>query len=255
LSRWYHFARLKVYQVLPNRVPNILNNWSDEGLVMSMDRQAHSATSIVSCDHVEYGDLVVAAGPSANRLVTIWGSKIFMMLVIAAGMTGLSRFASHVNGPDQRSAESNEPGAGIIVRAEALHIWLPSAFLGLAKRQSTSDALRSHQDLRTFLELGRQQNLWYAMTVRSHLANGSFIDVPYVRQPYGEPNLFFEFLDVLGTATEDPPCEPDGDCTNAVIHIVPDEILKCERQDVLTELRNHPYKLDGLTRRGGFAGP
>jgi hypothetical protein len=179
---------------------------------------------------------------------------MFMVLVLAAGGLALTDFASDVDKKDQNLADGDRPGAGIIVRSEVLHIWLPPAFVEWATRQPSSGVMRTHEDLKRFLERRGQEKLWYATTTRGHQANGNSVDLPLVRQPYSEPNSFPEFLEILAVAAEDSSDEATDKFSSASVHVLPEESIMIDFRDVMAELRRHPCSLAGLERRGDSGG-
>jgi hypothetical protein len=221
-----------------------------------MSNQAHpiEADAIEPHDRVGHDESVVATGPLERRFVSIWASRIFMVLVLAAGGMALTDFASHVDKKDQNLADADQAGAGIIVRSEMLHIWLPPTFLEWATCHASSEVMRTHEDLRRFLEIRGKEKLWYAMTTRAHQTNGEFVDLPFVRQPYNEPTLFPQFLAILAVATENSSDEATDELSSTSVHVLPEE-SKCESRDVMAELQRHPYSLAGLERRGDSRGP
>jgi hypothetical protein len=222
-----------------------------------MANQAHpiEADAIVPHDRVGHDESLIATDPPPRRFVSIWASRIFMVLVLAAGGMALTDFTSDGDKKDQNLADGDQPGAGIIVRSEVLHIWLPPAFVEWATRQPSSGVMRTHEDLKRFLELRGEEKLWFAMTVRAHQTNGNSLDMPVVRQPYSEPILFPQFLDILAVAAENSSDDATDNFSSASVHVLPEKSMKCERWEVMAELQRHPYSLDGLDRRADSRGP
>jgi hypothetical protein len=221
---------------------------------MSNRDHLHNGNAIVPHGPVGHDECVVATGPSPRRFVSIWASRMFMVLVLTAGGLALTDFASDVDKRDQNLADGGQPEAGIIVRSEVLHIWLPPAFVEWATRQRSSGVMRTHEDLKRFLERRGQEKLWYAMTARAHQANGNSVDMAVVRQPYSEPNSFPEFLHILAVATENSSDEATDKLSSASVHVLPEESMKCEIRDVMAELQRNPYALVGPERRGDSGG-
>ena len=218
------------------------------------ERREDEGRSIVPHDRAERDEFVFAPGRLPARVVSRWGSKIIMVLVVAGGAMRLTHFASAVSKMDQNVADGNQAGSGIIVDFEVLHIWLPPTFLELANRQSPSGVLLAHEDLQRFLEVRCQEKLWYAMTTRGHLANGEIVDLPLVRQPYNEPSSFPLFQKILAAAAQNPFDDPTDEFSSASIHVLTDELVKCEIRDVMAELKRNPYALVGLEHRRDFEG-
>ena len=188
---------------------------------MSIHRYGYDDKAIFPHDRAEPGTRGLASGQSPRRLVSIRGSNIFMASLMAAATMGLTRFAGHLSTHDQSVADRNQPGAGIIVGSEVLDIWLPPVFIELANDEELSDLLRTHDDLRRFLELRDQKSVRYALTVRGHLANGTFVDMRFVRQPYDKPSLFPEFLETLAMAPGRQSGEPGVDVAGPSVHVWP----------------------------------
>jgi hypothetical protein len=222
---------------------------------MSNRCHLYNGNAIVPHDRVGHDESLIATGPPPRRFVSIWVSRMFMVLVLAAGGLALTNFASDVDKKDQNLADGDQPEAGIIVRSEVLHIWLPPALIELANRQPSSGVMRTHEDLKQFLERRGQEKVWYAMTTRGHQANGNSIDMPFVRQPYSEPNSFPEFLHILAVATENSSDEATDEFSSALVHVLPEESVTFDFRNVMAELQRHPYSLAGLDRRADSRGP
>jgi hypothetical protein len=185
---------------------------------------------------------VFNASPTLPRLFRVWGDKVAMGIMIAATVIGLARLASHATQPDRDLEPDDCSGAGMIVRYEVLHLWLPESLTELAKRQYQSPGVRVHEELQRFLELQDQEDLWYALTTRGHQVNGDFADLTFIRRPYYDPHHFPELLDVLATAAGNPPRYPNEDFSTASVHIMPGESLKRGPQEVIAELLRVPKK-------------
>jgi len=99
--------------------------------------------------------------------------------------------------PAHEDETEEVPGAGIIVRSEVIQLRIPAVFRELARIQFQDQILRGHNDLRSFLERRRLQDLCYSLTTRGHQVNGGHSDITFVRHPYAEPHHFQEVLDIL----------------------------------------------------------
>jgi hypothetical protein len=126
---------------------------------MSLTSHEHNETTIIPNDRAGQGETIFAAASARRRLMTSWRGNLFMLFTIGAGAFVLSRFTSHVSRLDQMLTPTGRPGAGMVVCSEVLCIWLPSALVELAKRQSQSRAFRSHDELSQFLILRDQEDL------------------------------------------------------------------------------------------------
>jgi hypothetical protein len=174
-------------------------------------------------------EAALAAGRSPRRLLTIWGEKVIMTLVIVAATMGLTRFATHVSRQAQGLAPDGGPGAGTVIRTEVLHLWLPQTLLEQAK----------HRPLQQFLERQGQEKLWYALTTRGHQQNGGFADITMIRRPCDDPPHLSELLDILATAGGNPPSDPNLDYSKAAVHIIAEEMANREPREVIAELLGH----------------
>jgi hypothetical protein len=142
----------------------------------------------------------------------------------------LTRFAYHVTRHAHGLADDDGADAGIVIRTEVLHLWLPQTLLEQAK----------HRPLQQFLERQGQDNLWYALTVRGHQHNGGFADITIVRRPCNDPARLSELLDILATAGGNPPSDPKLDFSHASVHIIAEEMAHREPREVIAELLGHP---------------
>ncbi len=163
-----------------------------------------------------------------------------MMMVLGGGAIGLIGLSHHVARQDQEVEPTNHPGAGMIVRSELVHLWLPRTLIELAQRQSRSPLVQSHEDLRRFLEVEGRQDLWYAMTVRGYQVNGEAADITIIRWPYDDAPHLPELLEILATIAGNPSRRPDADFSKAAIHIIGDELRKGVPREVMAEMLGHP---------------
>jgi hypothetical protein len=160
------------------------------------------------------------------RLLRSWGDKVLMVFVIVAAAIAFARFDFRAGGPRQAAENVSPPGSGAIVGAEVLHLWIPEALIDLA----------AHEDLQILLEQKGQEDLWYAITVRGHQANGDPADITFIRHPYSDPANLQEFLVVLATTKGKPPADSIVDFSTAEIHVLPRELLNRDPRETLKEL-------------------
>lgn len=169
-----------------------------------------------------------------RHLTPNWGEMVgvavFLAAVIAWLSIGSTRSAPK---PDTDVASG---GAGIIVRSEVTHLWLPETLRALASLQSSSSPVRNHEDLRQFLEQRQRLTLQYAMTVRGHQVNGRHSDITFIRRPYEDPRCFQELLDILAIADGKPGRVTALDFTVASVHVIADERLSREPSEIIAEL-------------------
>ncbi len=172
-----------------------------------------------------------------NRLIV--GGPIVMVLIFAVSIYAFTRSDWHPARPDQELEPGNVPGSGMAVRTEALHLWLPEAFSELAKRDSSLPRAHTRAEMQRYLEIRKQERLWYALTLRMYPANGRSTDITYIRRPYDDPREFAELLDLIGELSGDISVDPTADFSNVTIQIVPDALSKNDPHEVIAELLRH----------------
>jgi hypothetical protein len=187
-------------------------------------------------DPIGSGEVVSTPRRLLKRLLMLAWDKIVLAIVLVAAVIGLPGLASHATRPAEDLEPDNHSGGGIITRYELLRLWLPEVLNDLAQRQSQSPVVRVHRDLKRFLELRTQEDLWYALTTRGHQVDGRFVDLTFIRRPYHEPQVFPEFLAVLATAAGNPPRGPDSYLSTVSITIIPVELGKREAREVISDL-------------------
>jgi hypothetical protein len=176
------------------------------------------------------------ASPTHPRFQTIWGGVVFMMIVVAVGMYGLASFSLHVANQAQELDLADRPGAGITVRSEIIRLWLPKTVIDLAKSQSSSRTVRTHDELQRFLELRDQKAMWYAQTTRGYQVDGNAVDITLIRRPYDEPQNFPELLEVLSITAGNQPLSLNAAFSKAPVHVIDPELSKREPREVMTQL-------------------
>jgi hypothetical protein len=170
------------------------------------------------------------------RLFRSWGDKVLILAAIVAAAIALTRLGSRVIRPSRAVEAGDQPGSGVVVRAEVVHLWLPETLLDEARHQPISAVARSHGEVRSLPEpLGREK-LWYVLTIRGHQQNGRYADVTHVRHHYRNPEHFSEFLKAVATAAGHPPIDSTSDFSKAEVHIIPGELSEREPSEVVNEL-------------------
>ncbi len=175
-----------------------------------------------------------------RRLLKSWAEKVLMVSVLVAPVVGLTWLDSCASRPGQSLEPDDKPGSGITVRADVLDLWLPATLIDLAGRHSESSVPSTHEELRTFLDRGGQEKLWYASTTRSYQVNGGVVDITVIRHPSRDPQHFQEFLDVLATVAGNPPSYPTLHYAGAEVHILPGKLSEREPSEVVEELSSRP---------------
>ncbi|SIN72759.1 hypothetical protein SAMN05444166_0471 [Singulisphaera sp. GP187] len=164
-----------------------------------------------------------------QRLLTVKGEKIMIGFFLATAMTGLA--GVNLNGirPAQGNDNDEVAGAGIIVRSEVLHLWLPETFRELA--YSPAQTVRDHQELRQFLEQRHLETLRYSVTTRGHQVDGGYSDIRYTRQPYEDAHQFQEFLDILAGVGGIPDHDLAAAFPGASVHFIAEALGDVGRPD------------------------
>jgi hypothetical protein len=158
------------------------------------------------------------------------------MGIVAAIFIGLACVSFPSAQPGRQGEDENGPGDGIIVRSEVLQVLLPESLAVLAKEQPLSPALREHAELRRYLTLEHQEDVWYSLTIRGHQADGHFAEITFIRRPYTDSEHFPELLTFLATAAGDPPRDVAADCSTASVHLMPAGSCKRDPRRVIAEL-------------------
>ena len=170
------------------------------------------------------------------RLFRSSGDKVLILAVIIAAAIAFTRLDSRVIRPSRAVEAEDQPGSGVVVRHEVVHLWFPEALLDEARSQPISAVARSHGEVRSLpAPLGREK-LWYALTFRFLQRNGRYASVTYVRHPYRNPEHFREFLKALATAAGHPQIDPTSSFSKAEVHIIPGDLSEREPSEVVKEL-------------------
>jgi hypothetical protein len=199
-------------------------------------------------DRTRQQESSIDLGVLPRRFSRLWGGTILMAFTIGAGLFGLTRFAFHVSTQEHKLAPAEGSGLGIIVRSQLIDAWLPPAIIEIAKLQSQSPALRTHEDLRQLLTARGLGGLWFAVKIRAYRVDHEVIDMVFLRRPCTEPDHFPQFLEILAAAAaaDSPEHEGDDDFPAPSIHVLPERLAKLELRDILAELQKDP---DALVNR------
>ena len=131
--------------------------------------------------------------------------NLMIVVVFVTTAIGLTQFDAVVPRPSAAPEFSDPPGSGLIVRSEVIRLWVPETLVDPARHEFPALVARTHQELKKVLERRGQENLWYAITVRAHLANHRAEDSSFIRYPYRQPEYLPELMDVLTTVAGSPP--------------------------------------------------
>ena len=184
-----------------------------------------------------------------RRHLAIWGSKLSMVVVLAAAAMGLARFASDVNVRDRALASPGGTGSGTIITSEVVCVWLPAPLFELASRPARAHRVLAHADVRRYLEERGLQGLWYAVTIRGHLVDGDVVDMQFLRQPYSEPERFDLLFDILAIAAEWSGSDCGGVRSTGFVRILPKKLALLARPDAVAALQRDPDALDNVTKQ------
>jgi hypothetical protein len=130
----------------------------------------------------------------------------------------------------------NQPGSGVTIRAEVLHLWLSETLIHLAGHSPMCSVPETHHELQTSLERPVHEKLWYALTTRCYQINGGTAHITFIRYPYRDHEHFQEFLDVLATVAGNPPRYPTLQYAGAEVHSLPRELSERDPSAVVEEL-------------------
>lgn len=111
------------------------------------------------------------------------------------------------------------PGEGIVVRTEVTAVWLPRALL---LHQADLAAVRSREQLESYLTLHGLRATSYALTYRGHQVDGGSADLTQVRRADEWAAHFAEFQGVFSTAVGRPPNQVAMDFSGAEIRLLPE---------------------------------
>jgi hypothetical protein len=176
-----------------------------------------------------------------GRLLGRLGEKALMVLVLVAPVIGLTWLNSCASRPSRVLEPADQPGSGVIVRAEVLHLWLPETLIDMAGRLPESSVAQTHQELQSSVGRRVLERLWYASTTRGYQVNGGIVDITVIRHPYRDSEHFQEFLDVLATVAGNPPRYPTLHYSGAEVHVLPGELSEREPREVVEELLSRPF--------------
>jgi hypothetical protein len=185
--------------------------------------------------------LLSAMRDLATKMFAVLESNLFMGIVVAAGATGLIRFALHVARPDP-ILESAESRAGTAVdRIEVLRIWFPKTLVELARSPSRSAVIRTHGEFQRFLERRHEVDLWYAYADRVYQRNGQYCDCTYVKHPYKDPFIIQELRVFLAGVAENPPHFETDEFANVSFAVIPDKLVKHDTHIAVARLVDELY--------------
>jgi hypothetical protein len=147
--------------------------------------------------------------------------NLMIVVVFVTTAIGLTQFDAVAPRPSAAPEFSDPPGSGLIVCSKVIHLWLPETLVEPAGHEFPALVVLTHQELKAVLERRGQENLWYAITVRAHLANHRAEDSSFIRYPCRQPENFRELMDVLAAVAGSPPRHPSADYSAAAVHIMP----------------------------------
>ncbi len=171
-----------------------------------------------------------SVGALFRRLV----GNLMIVVVFVTTAIGLVHFNAVVPQPGAAPEFNDPPGSGVIVRSEVTHLWLPEILVDPAPHEFPALAARTHQELKKALERRGPENLWYAITVRGHLADHRTEDTSFIRHPYREPENLQELMDVLATVAGSAPGHPSADYSAAIVHTMPAGMSQREWLEAMT---------------------
>jgi hypothetical protein len=171
-----------------------------------------------------------------GRLLRRWGETVLMLFLLVAPVAGFTWLGFCASRPSPVLEFDNQPGSGVTIRAEVLHLWLPETLIDLAEHSPVCSVPQTHHELQTTLERRVEEKLWYALTTRGYQINGGTEDITVIRYPYRDPQHFQEFLDVLATVAGNPPRYPTLHYSGADVHVLRGELSERDPSEVVEEL-------------------
>ena len=166
--------------------------------------------------------------------------NLMIVLVLVTSAIGLTQFDAAAPRLSAAREFSDPPGSGLIVDSEVIRLWVPETLVDPAGHELAAQVARTHQDLKKVLERRGQENLWYAITVRAHLADERAEESSFIRHPYRQPEYFEECMDVLTAVTGGPCRHPSADYSAAIVHIMSAGISQRDWLDYLEGPATHP---------------
>jgi hypothetical protein len=148
-------------------------------------------------------------------------AKFMIVVVLVTTVIGLSQIDAAGPRPSTAPEFGDPLSSGLIVRSEVIRLWLPETLVDPARHESPALVARTHRELKKVLECRRQEDLWYAITVRAHLADHRIEDSSFIRIPYRQPEFLAELMEVLTAVAGSPPRHPSADYSAAIVQIMP----------------------------------
>jgi hypothetical protein len=159
-----------------------------------------------------------------------------MTVMIVVGVMGLTWLAIEVSRPPRTASSGHGSEAVGLVHSEVMAIFIPPELEALAREPSDSSCLKSHEDVRRFLERYGLQRTWYAVLYHGFESNGHDRIMPVYSRPFVMPSKVIEFRDVLATIRKDPPPNPLVDYATATIRRIPMDLAHAEPAEAVLEL-------------------
>ena len=163
------------------------------------------------------------------------------MTIFAAGVLALAMIPVPEARDAQEPGAASSPGAGIIVRAEPIRLWIPRALFELGQTQPRCRVINSHSELRRALERENLKHLWYAVTMRAYQANGEILDITLTRRPFDDADYFAQLQDILA-ATQNAASAAGSSSSPVSIHIIPQEYECREPLKVMAQMLSQPLQ-------------
>jgi hypothetical protein len=166
--------------------------------------------------------------PSGALFRRLAGNLVIVVVLVTTA-TGLTQFDAVAPRPGAAPEFGDPPGSGLIVRSEVIRLWVPETLVDPARHELPAPAAPTRQELKKVLERRGQENLWYAITVRAHLADDRAEDTSFIRYPHRQPEYLSELMDVLTAVAGSHRRHPSADYSAAIVHVVPAGTSQRER--------------------------
>jgi hypothetical protein len=157
--------------------------------------------------------------------------------------------------PTAAPAPEALPGSGIILRTEVTAIWMPQALRDLARHQAGPPVDRSPEELQGYLGRNGWRAEWYALTYRTHQANGASGEITQIRRLSEAADRLDELQAVMATAAGRPPRHEGRDFSHARVEVIPDTLQAVDPREAITRLMAEPVVGDRSSPTGGLDSP
>lgn len=188
------------------------------------------------------------AGTSTRMAVAADFQWTLVAAVAAVSILVLMRAEPRTGAPPV----DDPPGSGVVERTVVTAVWVPSAFLDLARQQAGTSTAHPPEELLLSIERHGLRKSWYALTYRGYQRDGKSAEITQVRLLSDAADHVDELRDVLATVSGGAPRHESPDDTPAVVVVIPDALLGVDPLEAIAQLRAGHAARDGAPHEGGF---